>query len=43
MARYLRAMDPYDHRLVVHTYPDQQDKVYIPLLGEGSPFTGASL
>ena len=36
-------MDPYDHHLVVHTYPDQQDKVYLPLLGEASPLTGASL
>jgi len=43
MAHYLRAMDPYDHHLVIHTFPDQQDKVYNPLLGEASPFTGASL
>lgn len=43
MARYLRAIDPYDHHLVIHTFPDQQDKVYPPLLGDGSDLTGASL
>ncbi|YCM45415.1 DUF5060 domain-containing protein [Verrucomicrobiaceae bacterium 227] len=42
MATYLRALDPYDHHLVVHTFPSQQDKVYKPLLGT-DPFTGASL
>ena len=42
MATYLRAVDPYDHHLVVHTFPDQQDKVYKPLLGS-DPFTGVSL
>lgn len=43
MANYLRAFDPYDHHLVIHTYPDQQDKIYPALQGEGSPYTGASL
>lgn len=43
MANYLREVDPYDHHLVVHTFPDQQDKVYKPLLGDRSPLTGASL
>ena len=42
MATYLRAADPYDHHLVVHTFPDQQDQVYQPLLGT-DPFTGVSL
>lgn len=42
MASYLRAFDPYDHHLVIHTYPSQQDKVYKPLLGNPD-FTGASL
>lgn len=42
MATYLRAADPYDHHVVVHTFPDQQDKVYKPLLGS-DPFTGVSL
>ncbi len=43
MARFLRAIDPYDHPIVIHTFPDQQDKVYPPLLGDGSDLTGASL
>lgn len=43
MAHYLRAVDPYDHHLIVHTYPNMQDKIYPALQGEGSPFTGASL
>ena len=43
MANYLRAVDPYDHHLIIHTYPDQQDKIYPPLQGKGSPYTGASL
>ncbi len=34
-ARYIRELDPYDHPIVVHTYPDSEvyDKVYSPLLG----------
>jgi len=43
MSQYLRDMDPYDHHIVVHTYPEQQDKVYRPLLGEDSVLTGTSL
>ncbi len=42
MANELRRLDPYDHHLVIHTYPDQQDNVYRPLLGTKA-FTGASL
>jgi hypothetical protein len=43
MAQYLRYLDPYDHHIVVHTYPNQQDKVYLNLLGDKSVLTGASL
>ncbi len=43
MAAYLRAVDPYDHPIVVHSYPDRQDQVYPPLLGNQSVLTGASL
>ncbi len=28
MAGYLHDTDPYDHHIVVHTFPGQQDKVY---------------
>jgi hypothetical protein len=43
MAEYIRSLDPYHHHIVVHTYPNQQDKVYPPLLGTNSVLTGASL
>jgi len=43
MAAYIKKHDPYNHLIVVHTYPDQQDKVYSQLLGEQSELTGASL
>lgn len=42
-AQYLRDIDPYDHHIVVHTYPNQQEQVYAPLLGDGSELTGASV
>lgn len=34
MAAYIRATDPYQHPIVLHTYPNQQDKQYKPLLGD---------
>jgi hypothetical protein len=43
MAHYLHNTDPYHHHIVVHTYPDWQDKVYPELLGTNSVLTGASL
>lgn len=43
MAEYIHLLDPYDHHIVVHTFPDQQDLVYPPLTGQGSLLTGASL
>jgi hypothetical protein len=43
MAAYLNHLDPYDHNIVVHTYPDEQDKVYLPLIGDKSMLTGCSL
>ncbi len=41
-ADYIRALDPYDHPIVVHTYPGQYDNVYEPLLGHET-FDGPSL
>ena len=32
-AAYFHALDPYDHPRVVHTFPNQKEKVYAPLLG----------
>jgi hypothetical protein len=43
MAAYLRTVDPYRHPVVIHTFPDQQEKVYRPLLGNQSQLTGFSL
>lgn len=43
MANYLDKTDPYKHHIVLHTYPDWQDRVYKPLLGDQSLITGISL
>jgi hypothetical protein len=43
MIQYITSLDPYRHPIVVHTYPNTQDAVYSPLLGEQSALTGASL
>jgi Domain of unknown function (DUF5060)/Putative collagen-binding domain of a collagenase len=43
MAAHLRATDPYDHLVVLHTFPHEQEKVYSPLLGESQNLTGVSL
>jgi len=43
MVNFIRATDPYQHHIVIHTFPPQQDKVYTPLLGANSQLTGASL
>lgn len=43
MARYLHETDPYDHPIVLHTFPPEQDRVYDPLLGDQSLLTGVSL
>lgn len=32
-ASYIRAVDPYDHPIVLHTFPGQTRPVYRPLLG----------
>jgi hypothetical protein len=44
MAMSLRDADPYaGHHIVIHTFPNGQERVYPELLGTRSPFTGASL
>jgi hypothetical protein len=43
MIDYLRATDPYQHHVVIHTYPNQQDRVYDPLLGNRSKLSGLSV
>lgn len=39
----IASLDPYDHLRVIHTFPEQQDQVYRPLLGDQSRLTGVSL
>ncbi len=41
-ATYIKNIDPYGHNIVIHTYPNQQDQRYNPLLGN-SDLTGASV
>lgn len=41
-ADFFQALDPYDHPVVVHTYPGQYNAVYTPLLGHAH-FEGPSL
>lgn len=43
MARFIRDTDPYDHHIVIHTFPNWQDRVYPHLLGDQSVLSGASL
>jgi hypothetical protein len=42
MAAYLDALDPYDHPIVLHSYPDQKQR-YLPFLGQDSALNGLSL
>jgi hypothetical protein len=41
-ATYIKNLDPYKHHIVIHTFPDQQDQRYNPLLGN-TDITGASI
>ena len=43
MLRYLKEIDPYGHLRVLHTFPNEQDKKYPPLLGKAAELTGLSL
>jgi hypothetical protein len=43
MIAYLSEIQLYPHNIVIHTFPNQQDKVYTPLLGDQSKLTGVSL
>ncbi|MEM6889090.1 MAG: DUF5060 domain-containing protein, partial [Pseudomonadota bacterium] len=41
MSSWLETVDPYDHLVVAHSFPDELQKVYNPLLGH-EPFDGTS-
>ncbi|HMP83100.1 MAG TPA: DUF5060 domain-containing protein [Verrucomicrobiota bacterium] len=43
MAQFIADTDPYGHNRVIHSYPNEQERVYEPLLGGQSALTGASL
>ena len=43
MINYISELDAYDHNIVLHTFPGDQDKVYNALLGDKSKLTGLSL
>ena len=42
-AQAIRALDPYDHPIVLHGYPDTEDFTYAPHLGPDSALDGISL
>ncbi|ANY19343.1 hypothetical protein A6F68_00817 [Tsuneonella dongtanensis] len=42
MAAYVDRIDPYDHPIVLHTFPEQKER-YRPLLGAASSLNGFSL
>jgi hypothetical protein len=41
-AKYIRDLDPYDHAVVSHNWPDSEEENYGPLLGEPD-YSGMSL
>ncbi len=43
MAKYIYDHDPYKHNIVIHTHTGDQEKIYRPLLGNASDFTGVSI
>lgn len=42
VAEYVSRVDPYKHHMVIHTFPNADDR-YLELIGDQSPLTGASL
>jgi len=43
MIDFIRETDPYGHNIVLHTYPEQQQQVYDPFLGDEQDLTGLSI
>ncbi|MEM9982700.1 MAG: DUF5060 domain-containing protein, partial [Bacteroidota bacterium] len=41
--QYMANNDPYNHNIVIHSFPGDKNQVYTPLLGDASSLTGASL
>jgi hypothetical protein len=42
-ADYFHDLDPYDHNIVLHTFPGAHSSVYAPLVGAASELTGQSI
>ncbi len=42
-ADYIKAVDPYDHPVVIHSYPRSQDRLYPLILGPDFEMDGASM
>ncbi len=42
-SNYINTIDPYNHPITVHSFPDAQDELYTPLLGGGNQLTGPSI
>ncbi len=44
-ASFIKSIDPYDHHIVIHSYPgtSTQNALYNPLLGNGNELTGPSI
>ena len=40
---YIRAQDPYDHHIVLHSFPFQQNQSYTPLVGVSTALSGVSV
>ena len=43
MAEYFYENDPYQHHVVLHTFPNKIDEVYSELVGDQSEYTGISI
>lgn len=43
MIDYITKHDAYQHPIVLHTFPNEQDKVYLPLIGNKPGLAGVSL
>jgi hypothetical protein len=42
-ANYIKATDPYHHLIVIHSNTGLWERMYPPLMGKNSPYTGVSL
>ena len=42
-ADFIHNLDPYDHPITVHSFPDQQELLYTSLLGPNNQITGPSI